>query len=308
MQFYQQTPFTHTIVDVDTIIKHTFKFNRQFFGTIGLLWIMLNNIVNTLKSTTTAQKIGAVILLILLSFGLLQPIFYPVDYAAQNLANILQAPSATHPFGTDQFGRDMVARIGAGIRLSFGMAIVAVAVSASLGLVLGIWAGFGGLADKVLGFVCDVIMALPGLLFILLFAAIAPNSFWSLYFGISLVMWVEFFKMSRAISQTLAKSAEVESSYLMGMGFWYALKRHFLPKLLPVMATLSAFAAGNAVLALATLGFVNVGLRPPTAELGLMMTELFPYYNEGFVIFIQPIVVVFLMVLGFQLISGKNDE
>lgn len=114
--------------------------------------------------------------------------------------------------------------------------------------------------------------------------------------------------MSRAISQTLAKSAEVESSYLMGMGFWYALKRHFLPKLLPVMATLSAFAAGNAVLALATLGFVNVGLRPPTAELGLMMTELFPYYNEGFVIFIQPIVVVFLMVLGFQLISGKNDE
>lgn len=269
---------------------------------------MLNKILSLKNSFTTAQKIGAIILIILLSFGVLQPIIHPVDFAAQDLSNALQAPSAAHPFGTDQFGRDMVARIGAAIRLSFGMAVFSALVSAVFGLVLGILAGLGGVSDRVLGVVCDVIMALPGLLFILLFAAIAPNSFWSLYLGISLVMWVEFFKISRAISQTIAKSAEVESSYLMGMGFWYALKRHFLPKLLPVIATLSAFAAGNAILALATLGFVNVGLRPPTAELGLMMTELFPYYNEGFVIFIQPIIVVFLMVLGFQLLSGKNHE
>lgn len=270
---------------------------------------MLNKFFTFLKSTSIAQKIGGIVLIFLLGFALFQPIFYPVDYTAQNLSQTLQMPSPHHPFGTDHFGRDMLARIAAAIRLSFGMIVISVGISLSFGLILGVMAGyFGGLIDKTLGFVCDVIMALPGLLFILLFAAIAPNSFWALYFGISLVMWVEFFKMTRAISQTLAHSPEIESSYLMGMGFWYMIRRHFLPKLLPVLATLSAFAASNAVLALATLGFVNVGLRPPTPELGLMMTELFPYYHEAFVIFIQPIVVVFLMVLSFQLLSGKNYE
>lgn len=71
------------------------------------------------------------------------------------------------------------------------------------------------------------------------------------------------------------------------------------------MATLSAFASGNAVLALATLGFVNVGLKPPTAELGLMMTELFPYYYEAPLLLFLPIICVFLLVLGFGLLAGK---
>ena len=148
-------------------------------------------------------------------------------------------------------------------------------------------------------------MAQPGLLLILLFAAIAPGTFWALYLGISLVMWVEFFRIVRALTQTIAGSAEIQSSRLMGMGFWYCFKRHFFPKLAPVVMTLSAFAAGNAVLALATLGFVNVGLRPPTPELGLMMTELFPYYYEAPWIFLQPVLVVFLLVLSFQLMSGR---
>ena len=174
------------------------------------------------------------------------------------------------------------------------------------GLLFGILAGYlGGWTDRILTFCSDIIMALPGLLLILLFAAIAPGTFWALYLGISLVMWVEFFRIVRALTQTIAGSAEIQSSRLMGMGFWYCFKRHFFPKLAPVVMTLSAFAAGNAVLALATLGFVNVGLRPPTPELGLMMTELFPYYYEAPWIFLQPVLVVFLLVLSFQLMSGR---
>ncbi|VEI47214.1 nickel transport system permease [Actinobacillus equuli] len=78
--------------------------------------------------------------------------------------------------------------------------------------------------------------------------------------------------------------------------------------MLPLIITLSAFSLGNAILALATLGFVNVGLRPPTAELGLMMTELFPYYYEAPWIFMQPVIAVFLMVLSLQLLSGRVNN
>lgn len=258
------------------------------------------------KSLSVAQKCGAFLFCFLIAFAYLQPYFYPMDEAFQNLNKTLQKPTALYWFGTDHFGRDMLVRLASAIRLSLSLIVLSVGCSLFFGLLFGIMAGYlGGWVDRMLTFFSDIIMALPGLLFILLFAAIAPGTFWSLYLGISLVMWVEFFCMVRAITQTIANSAEIQSSRLMGMGFLYCFKRHFFPKLAPVVLTLSAFAAGNAVLALATLGFINVGLRPPTPELGLMMTELFPYYYEAPWIFMQPVLVVFLLVLSFQLMSGR---
>ncbi|TCP95319.1 peptide/nickel transport system permease protein [Cricetibacter osteomyelitidis] len=262
--------------------------------------------LKSLSQFSIAQKCGAFLLILLLSFAYFQPYFYPMDESLQDLNEILQKPSEFYWFGTDHFGRDMLARLASAIRLSFSLIVLSVACSLLFGLLFGILAGYmGGWVDRIFDFIADIIMALPGLLFILLFAAIAPGEFWALYLGISLVMWVEFFRIVRAITKTIAGSSEIQSSRLMGMGFFYCFKRHFMPKLAPVVFTLSAFSAGNAVLALATLGFVNVGLRPPTPELGLMMTELFPYYYEAPYIFMQPILAVFLLVLAFQLMSGK---
>lgn len=261
--------------------------------------------MNLLSQLSLAQKTGVVLLGLLLIFAYGQPIFYPKDFASQNLSATLLAPNAEYWFGTDHFGRDMLARIASAIRLSFGMVVASVAVALITGLFCGILASANRLADKVFGFLCNIIMALPGLLFILLFGAIAPNSFLALYLGIALVMWVELFKMTRAIAKPLAQSMEVQSSKLLGMSFGYLIRRHYLPKILPMLLPLSAYAGGNAVLALAMLGFVNVGLRPPTAELGLMMTELFPHYHQAPFIFLQPIIATFLLVLSFQLLSGQ---
>lgn len=259
-----------------------------------------------MKKITLTQLIGATILISLLLFAFLQPYFYPVDIGWQDLDNSLAPPNVFSWFGTDHLGRDMLARLAAAIRLSFLLAIFSVLCAAVLGVFFGIIAGFfGGWIGHLLNFFCHIIMALPGLLLILLFAALDPGSFWTLYLGIGLVMWVEFFRISRAITQTLAHSPEIESSQLMGMGFIYIMQRHLLPRLLPMVFTLSAFSMGSAILALATLGFVGVGLRPPTAELGLMMTELFPYYYQAPWVFAQPVIAVFLLVLSFQLLSGR---
>lgn len=255
---------------------------------------------------STSQFLGGCLLAIILGFAFLQPYFYPMDMGFQDLTNTLSNPSELAWFGTDHLGRDMLARLASAIRLSFGLSLFSVACALIAGLVTGIMAGFfGGWFDRALSFICDLVMALPGLLLILLFAALSPGAFWTLYLGISLVMWVEFYRVIRSISSTMANSSEIQSSRLMGMGWIYSFKRHLLPRLLPMIATLSAFSLGNAILALATLGFVNVGLRPPTAELGLMMTELFPYYYEAPLIFLQPVLTVFLMVLSLQLLSGR---
>lgn len=214
-----------------------------------------------------AQWLGAAILALLLIFAFFQPLVYPMEIGFQDLNNILSPPDEFNWLGTDHLGRDMFARLAAALRLSFSLSLLSVGCALLAGVSLGILAGlFGGWLDKLLSFVCDVIMALPGLLLILLFAALAPGAFWTLYLGIALVIWVEFFRVSRAICSTLAHSPELECSRLMGMPLGYRIKRHLLPRLLPMIATLSAFSIGNAILALATLGFVNVGLRPPTAS------------------------------------------
>lgn len=175
--------------------------------------------MNILKKLTPAQRIGAVILATLLIFAYASPLLRPHDMALQNLDVILSAPSSEHPFGTDHLGRDMMARLAAAIALSFSLIVGSVGMALIFGLLFGLLAGiFGGILDKFFGFICDCIMALPGLLFILLFASIAPNSFWSLYLGVSLVMWVEFFKMTRAMSLNLRHSGEVQASTLMDMG------------------------------------------------------------------------------------------
>lgn len=255
-----------------------------------------------------SQLFGIFLLVTLLGLAFLQPYYYTMDDALQNFDAILEGPSTAHWLGTDHLGRDMFARLASAIRLSFSMVILSVGGALLFGLLLGILSGYkGGWIDRLCSFLTNIILALPGLLFVLLFAAISPGSFWALYLGIAFVMWVEFFRVIRAITRTLVHSPEIENSRLMGMSFGYCFKRHFFPKLAPIVLTLSAFSAGNAVLALATLGFISVGLRPPTAELGLMMTELFPYYYEAPFIFSLPIITVCCLVLSFHLISGKNQ-
>lgn len=93
---------------------------------------------------------------------------------------------------------------------------------------------------------------------------------------------------------------------MLGFSRWYCFKKHIWPGLAPSILTLAALGAGNAIIALATLGFINVGVRPPVAELGLMMTELFPYIYDAPYIIMQPIIAVFLLVLSLSLITGRK--
>lgn len=261
------------------------------------------------RKLLTVRNSGIALLLCLILFALMQPYFYPVDYTKQQLSNMLAEPSAEALWGTDHLGRDMLARIAAALRLSLGLVLGCVAIALGAGLVTGFLSGYyGGWIGNIFNLLAYMVMALPGLLLILMFAALAPGSYWSLYLGISLVMWVEFYRVVKAQCTILAHSLPLQNSRLLGMSLTYCFKRHVFPQLAPVVLTMGALNAGNAVLALATLGFCQVGLRPPTPELGLMMTELFPYYYMAPEIFMQPVIAVFLLVLSLQLIArgGKN--
>lgn len=257
---------------------------------------------------SAGQWSGLVLLLLVAGFALLGPLVIDTDPARQQLARYLETPSLAEPLGLDQLGRSMLARLAHGARLSLSLALLSVLSAAIPGSLIGLLAAWcGGWTERVLAALADAVLALPGLLLVLLLAAFAPGGFWPLYVGISLALWVEYFRVVRAASRILLASPQVEASRLLGFGALYIVRCHLLPALLPRLLTLVRFGLAGAVLAMSALGFVGVGLQPPTPELGVMMIELLPYYREAPWLVASPVLVLFLGLLGLLLLSPQGE-
>ncbi|WP_295850222.1 ABC transporter permease subunit [uncultured Xylophilus sp.] len=260
--------------------------------------------VDARRGLTRRRIVGLVLLAAVALFALVGPLLAGADPRVQVLADSLARPGAAHWLGTDVLGRDGFARLAAAARLSLGLALVAALTAAVPGVLLGVWAAWrGGAVERSLVLLADAVLAVPGLLLVLLFAGIAPGRHWALYVGLSLALWVEYFRVARAAARPVLAGDAVQASRLLGFGPVYLLRRHLLPALAPVLGTLLAFSAAQAVLALAALGFVGVGLQPPTAELGLMMTESLPYYEEAPWLIVAPVALLMLLVLGMMLLA-----
>lgn len=256
-----------------------------------------------------AQVCGILLLAAAGVFAMLGPSLIGIDPAIQQLDRFLEGPSLAHPLGFDQLGRDMLARLAHGTRLSLSLALVSVLTAAVPGTLVGLLAAWrGGWIERVLAAVADAVLALPGLLLVLLLAAFAPGGFWPLYVGISLALWVEYFRVVRAATRILLASPHVEAARLLGFGPLHIVRRHLLPELLPQLFTLMRFGFAGAVLAMSALGFVGVGLQPPTPELGVMMIELLPYYGEAPWLVGAPVLVLFLVLFGLLLLSPEKES
>jgi peptide/nickel transport system permease protein len=248
-----------------------------------------------------AMALGAVLFALILMPGLAG-----LDPARQHLARTLEGPSAEFLLGTDHLGRDMAARLLAGARLTLSLALLSVLTAAIPGILLGLLAAWaGGWTDRLLGAFAAAVLAVPGLLLVLLLAAIAPGSWWALYVGLSLTLWVEYYRYTRATARGLLAAPTVEASRLLGFGPAYILRRHLAPELAPGLLTIASFGAATAVTAIAALGFINVGIRPPAAEWGLMMTELLPYWREAPWLILQPIACLTLTIGALQLLARR---
>ncbi len=242
---------------------------------------------------------------ILATCTLLGPGLVGHDPTKQSLLAARQLPSVDHLLGTDHLGRDMAARLLSGAQLSLSLAVLSILTAGIPGTLLGILAAwFGGLTDRILTSFADAVLALPGLLLVLMLAAISPGSWWALYAGISLTLWVEYFRYTRQRARITLSEPAIEASRLLGLPWHLIVLRHLAPEIGPGLLTVAAFGAATAVTAVAALGFVSVGVRPPTAEWGVMMTELLPYWREAPFLILQPIICLVVTVLSLHLSVG----
>jgi len=267
-------------------------------------------ITGQVTGLTPTQWCGLSLLILVIAFALLVPVFFTADPLRQNLRQVLGAADWSAPFGYDHLGRSLMARLAAALRLSLLIAGAAVVTSALLGVGIGLVAAWrGGIIDRLMTLLVDSFLALPGLLLVLLISAIIANTAFAFWLGLSLILWIEYFRMTRAVAKRLLLAPAVEATKLLGFGAFYIFRRHLWPELAPMLLTIAAFGAATAIMVIAALGFVSVGMRPPTPELGLMMVELLPYYREAPLAVMQPVLATFVTILGLNLLaSGRHHE
>jgi len=210
----------------------------------------------------------------LIVIALLGPTLAPYDPLASNTTDALQAPSTRHWFGTDQLGRDLLSRVLVAVRLDLVMALGAVALSFAIGSVAGTFAGFyRGWIDRIVGRVVDTIMAFP--LFVLAMAIVAAlgNSVVNIVYATAIVNLPFYARLARSEISVLRESGMVEAARLAGNSKLSILFRHLYPNIIPPLVVQISLNMGWAMLNAAGLSFIGLGVQPPTAEWGIMVSE-----------------------------------
>ncbi len=243
------------------------------------------------------------------AFAIVGPWLIQADPARQNLMQPLAPIGGDYLLGTDHLGRSTLARLAHASRLSLSLSLLTVFTAALAGGAAGLVAAWrGGWSERVLLGITDGILALPGLLLVLLMRALVPGSFWPVYIGLSLVLSVEYFRLVRAAAGTVLASPQVEAARLLGFDAIHIMRRHVVPEVAPLVVTLMAFGASTVVMALAALSFIGSGFAPPTAEWGGMLTELLPYNVEAPAQLLLPSGMIFVTVIGLQLLGGRDPR
>ena len=261
-----------------------------------------------LMTGTPTQRVAAGLLAVLVLLAVASPLAWP-DHAAQDLSRFLEAPHLAEPLGRDHLGRSVIARLAHATQLSLLMAVLCVATALLAGTLAGILAAWRrGWIDTVLHGLSEAFIALPALLVVLMFSAIANGDLWTLYLGLALAQWVEYFRMVRARSGLVLAGSAVEAAGMLKLGPIHIMRRHLWPELRPLLSTMATFGIGSSILALSTLGFVGIGVRPPTPELGLMITEAFPYYHEAPWMSLAPVLVLTTILVGLLSLRRKETS
>lgn len=237
------------------------------------------------------------------------PLVIPHDPAAQDLVRTLEGPSAQHWLGTDHLGRDIAARLVHGGVRSLGIAVACVGFATGVGVALGLLAAYAGrVADIVIMRLADLMLAFPGILLALLISGFLGGGVLPMLIGIKLALWPQFARMARAIAIGELAQPHVEAARLAGFPALTILRRHVLPPVLRQTVTLATLGLGAAIMSISSLGFLGLGLQPPTPEWGAMISELLPYLAEATVQMAAPCLAIFLAVLGATLLGQALAE
>ncbi len=259
------------------------------------------------RRTTLAIGIGVLVFFVLLAFG--APLIAPFDPVVQNADVRLQPPSWLHPFGTDNFGRDILSRVIWGARIDLQIAVFGVIFPFAIGTVVGTVAGFfGGIVDTIFMRLIDIILAFPFLVLMLSIIAILGPGLKSFYIAMALVGWVSYARLVRAQILVLKSTDYAVAAESLGFSRFRIMFRHLLPN---AIAGSLVFVMSDAVLVLlngAAISYLGLGVQPPVAEWGVMVAEGQPFVTTAWWITLFPGLSIVFLAFGFSMLGDGLGE
>ena len=240
--------------------------------------------------------------------AILAPMIAPYDPIAQDLAVKLQAPSAAHLFGTDNFGRDIFSRVIYGGRYSLLAGCLTVIIAGAIGTFYGAVAGYvGGRVDIVMMRLSEMILSFPSLVLAMIINAVMGSNLFNTMFALVIVAWPTYARLMRSVVLSVKENEYVAASEVLGASRARVLFREVIPNSISSVLIMATTDIGNQILMFSTLSFLGLGSAPPTPEWGMMVSDGVNYFNKFWVSGF-PGLAIFTMAVGANFIGdGLRD-
>lgn len=251
------------------------------------------------------------ILALLLGAVILSPWLAPYDPTLQLAGGLTESgqplpPSAAHWLGTDDLGRDVLSRLLHGGRMSLFIAGLATLLTGGVGILLGAVAGYaGGKLDNAVMRLTEIVMAFPGLLLAIALAAVLPPGPLSVVITLSAVGWTSLARIVRGSVLSLREQEFIDASYALGAGHLRVLAHHIWPNVRPLALTLLGLKLADMLLLEAALGFLGLGVAPPTATWGALVAEGKNYFYQAPWLGLPAGLCIFLTVLSVNMLADR---
>lgn len=256
-----------------------------------------------------AAVAGGILLLLYIGCALLAPVLFRGDPAAPNLVLALEPPTIKEPLGTDELGRSILGRVIYGARISLLIAVGVVSVGLFIGVPLGLISGyFGGNVDFIIQRATDAMLAFPGFLLALALVSVLGVGINNTVISIGISMIPLYIRLVRGCVLTVREEVYVEAARAAGTPDRMILIRHILPNVMVPITVQTSLSMGTAILFAAGLGFLGIGVQPPTPEWGAMLGSARGYLFNAPHVATFPGIAIFLAVLSFNLLGdGLRD-
>jgi peptide/nickel transport system permease protein len=255
-------------------------------------------------------RIGFLIVFMTFFAAVAGPFLSPYDPSSQELARRLESPSLAHPLGLDELGRDILARLLQGARISLMVGLAVVSVSSTAGMLFGSIAGyFGGWVDDVISRVIDVLMAFPGILLAIALVAVLGPSLTNVVLALSVIGWVGYARLVRGQALRAREFEFVQAARASGASSVRIVLRHVLPTAIPAVVVQATLGMAGAIIAEAALSFLGLGVQPPTPSWGTMLDAGRAHLFDAPHLTIAPGLAIATLVLGFNFLGdGLRDR
>jgi len=253
--------------------------------------------------------VGLVVIALFVILAVFAPLIAPYDPAAQSWTAVRKAPTAAHWFGTDDVGRDVLARIIFGARASLLAGVISVAIALTVGVPVGLAAGYvGGWFDALIGRITDAMLAVPFLILAIALAAFLGPSLTNAMIAIGVTTTPIFVRLTRGQVMAVKVEDYVEAARAIGNPRWRIALFHILPNIMPALLVQATLSIAAAIIAEAALSFLGLGQQPPAPSWGSMLNSAQRFLTNAPWMAVWPGLAIFLPVLSFNLLGdGLRD-